>query len=306
MIADGVKEKDMRTLLIGDMSRIDGLFHWLDCSTEYFEVELILSENELESKYYNCPVEPLSALENCRGRYDIIFVCSSYYDRIKSILLEIGIDEDKIVSEQYVCQYLTKGDIISYYSECIHKQVQTQYISDNVQVGEFTYGIPTIGFPFDGSKLYIGKFCSIGPKVIILLGGEHSADWCTTYPFSDLMNEFRYIERVKSKGNVVIGNDVWIGYGSIILSGVHIGNGSVIGANAVVAKDVEPYSVVGGNPAKLIRKRFNEETIKKLEKIQWWNWEKEYIYDAIPILQSDEIGRLFEYYDSVVKCEDGI
>ena len=88
------------------------------------------------------------------------------------------------------------------------------------------------------------------------------------------MNEFQCVEGDKSKKDVVIGNDVWIAHGSTILSGVHIGNGSVIGANAVVTKDVEPYSIVGGNPAKLIKKRFDEETIKKLEDIQWWNWEK--------------------------------
>lgn len=294
----------MRTLLIGDMSRIDGLFQWLECSTEYFEVELILSENELESQYYSCPIEPLSVLENCRGEYNIVFVCSSYYDRIKHILLAMGMDEDKVVSEQYVCRYLSKGDIISYYAECVRKQFHTQYMSDNVRVGEFTYGIPSIGFPLDGANLSIGKFCSIGPKVVILLGGEHRTDWCTTYPFDDLIKEFQYIERCKSKGDVIIGNDVWIAYGSTILSGVRIGNGSVIGANAVVTKDVEPYSVVVGNPAKLIKKRFDEETIKMLEEIQWWNWEKKYIYDAIPILQSNQMDKLFAYYDTVVKKEE--
>ena len=120
------------------------------------------------------------------------------------------------------------------------------------------------------------------------------------------MSEFQCVEGDKSKNDVFIGNDVWIAHGSTILSGVHIGNGSVIGANAVVTKDVEPYSIVGGNPAKLIKKRFDEETIKKLEDIQWWNWEKKYIYDAIPILQSNEIGRLFEYYDSVVRCGEEV
>ena len=296
----------MRTLLIGDMNRIDRLFQWLECSTEYFEVELILSENELESQYYSCPVEPLSALANCRRGYDIVFVCSNFYDKIKSILLAAGMDEDKIVSEQNICRYLSKGDIMYYYSEQIYNEFHTKYISDNVQAGEFTYGIPGIGFRLGGANLSIGKFCSISSDVEIMLGEEHREDWCTTYPFNYLMYDFQYIEGPQSKKDVIIGNDVWIAHGSTILSGVHIGNGSVIGANAVVTKDVEPYSIVGGNPAKLIKKRFDEETIKKLENIQWWNWEKKYIYDAIPILQSNEIGRLFEYYDSVVRCGEEV
>lgn len=291
----------MKTLLIGDMNRIDRLFQWLECSTQCFEVELILSENELRSKYFSCPVEPISALGNCKGKYDIVFICSSFYHKIKNILLSIGMDEDIIVSEQYICRYLLKGDIMSYYSEHIYNQFHTQYISDNMRVGEFTYGIPNVGFPLDGAKLSIGKFCSIGPNVVILLGGEHRSEWCTTYPFDDLMNEFRYIERCKSKGDVIVGNDVWIAYGSMILSGVHIGNGSVIAAKAVVTKDVEPYCIVGGNPAKTIRKRFDEETIKRLEEIQWWDWEYKYIYDAIPILQSGNIKELLKYYDNVVR-----
>lgn len=87
---------------------------------------------------------------------------------------------------------------------------------------------------------------------------------------------------------------------SKIMSGVHIGNGSVISAGAVVTKDVEPYSIVSGIPAKIIRKRFDEKTILKLEEIRWWNWSNEQIYDAIPILQSNRIEQLFEYYDTVV------
>lgn len=105
----------------------------------------------------------------------------------------------------------------------------------------------------------------------------------------------------KTKGDIVVENDVWIGISSLILSGVRIGNGSVIAASSVVTKDVEPYTIVGGNPARVIRKRFDEQTIKKLEEIQWWNWEYEYIYDAIPILQSNQMDNLFAYYDTVVK-----
>ena len=133
------------------------------------------------------------------------------------------------------------------------------------------------------------------------MGGEHRSDWCTTYPFQAMMKEFRYIEGYpRSKGNIVIGNDVWIGMDSKILSGVHIGDGSIISAGAVVTKDVEPYSIVGGVPAKTIRKRFDDKTIRRLEEIQWWNWSNEQIYDAIPILQSNNLEQLFEYYDTNV------
>lgn len=104
----------------------------------------------------------------------------------------------------------------------------------------------------------------------------------------------------KSKGDVIIGNDVWVGMNSMILSGVHIGNGAIIAAGAIVTKDVEPYSIVGGNPARVIKKRFDDTIIKRMEEIEWWNWKKEYIYDAIPILQSNNINKLFEYYDNVV------
>ncbi len=123
-----------------------------------------------------------------------------------------------------------------------------------------------------------------------------------TAPFNEMIEEFGYIEgHPASKGDIIIGNDVWIASRCIILSGVHIGNGSVIAANTVVAKDVEPYTIFGGNPARVIRKRFDDQTIKKLEEIQWWNWEYEYIYDAVPILQSNRIDQLFRYYDCVVQ-----
>lgn len=291
----------MKTLLIGDINKIDELYHWMEVSAECFEVELILSENELESQHYTCPIKPIAEWESIREDFEIVFVCSDCYEKIVKILLLCGIDENRIVTEQQICRYLSKKDVMCYYAENLARRMQVIY-SDKVQIGEFTYGSFDVLGSVNEEKLYIGKFCSIAQGVTIILEGEHRADWCTTYPFNVMMDGFQWIKgHPKVRGDVIIGNDVWIASHSKILSGVHIGDGSVIAANAVVTKDVEPYSIVGGVPAKVIKKRFDDKTIKRLEEIQWWNWPWECIYEAIPILQSDRMQELFEYYDSVVK-----
>ena len=94
----------------------------------------------------------------------------------------------------------------------------------------------------------------------------------------------------------MIGNDVWIGYEAVVMAGVHIGDGSIIAANAVVTKDVEPYAVVGGVPAKMIKKRFPDETIQILEQMKWWDWNYEDIYNVVPLLQSESVEELIAYY----------
>ena len=121
-----------------------------------------------------------------------------------------------------------------------------------------------------------------------MLGREHRKDWVTTYPFPafpDVWPEAKDIPGVEiSKGDVIIGNDVWICYGATILSGVKIGHGAVIGARAVVTKDVEPYAVVAGNPAREIKKRFTPKQIQKLLDIAWWDWPEEKIRENIKML----------------------
>lgn len=153
------------------------------------------------------------------------------------------------------------------------------------KIGKYTYGAPKV-FPFGlNNKLQIGKFCSIADKVKIFLGGNHSISSPTTYVLHYLFEG--NMEESESKGDVIIGNDVWIGYGALILSGVKIGDGAVIGANAVVAKDVAPYSIVVGNPAREVRKRFDDKTIRKMLKIKWWDWPIDKIRKNVNLLEGD-------------------
>ena len=160
-------------------------------------------------------------------------------------------------------------------------------------IGEWTYGRPTVLSHNDGATLKIGKFCSIAGNVTILLGGEHRIDWITTYPFNVFFSEAKHLRgHPATKGDVIINNDVWIGEGAFILSGIHIGNGAVIAAKSVVTKDVEPYTIVGGNPAQKIRKRFPDHVIEELLDIQWWDLPMEKIKESIPLLLSNDVKAL--------------
>lgn len=167
------------------------------------------------------------------------------------------------------------------------------YMSENpkyikYQVGDYTYGKPEIyGF---GENLKIGRYCSIGPNVTFLLGGNHRVDWVSTYPFNALYKEFEYIKgHPSSKGEIVIKNDVWLGAESMILSGVTIGNGAVIGSRSVVTKSIPAYAIAVGNPAKVIKYRFSDIQISKLEDSKWWELDYEELKEFIPSLQNDKI-----------------
>jgi acetyltransferase-like isoleucine patch superfamily enzyme len=144
-------------------------------------------------------------------------------------------------------------------------------------VGNHTYGTENIKVYQwgEGAELIIGKFCSIGGNIQVFLGGNHRTDWITTYPFghtnTKVFNGFNGKGHPATKGNVTIGNDVWIGSNSTIMSGVTIGNGAVIANNSHVVKDVPAYSIVGGNPAKVIKYRFSKSQIDKLLKLAWWD-----------------------------------
>lgn len=164
--------------------------------------------------------------------------------------------------------------------------------------GKYTYGNPRIYWQNDDAKLIVGNFCSIAENVNIFLGGNHRTDWVTTYPFGHIhpttFNKFNGVGHPSTKGNVIIGNDVWIGSGVTIMSGVTIGDGVVIANNSHVVKNVEPYSLVGGNPAKLIKYRFTQEQIEKLLEIKWWHWDDEKINEFTPLLCNNNIDEFIK------------
>lgn len=139
-------------------------------------------------------------------------------------------------------------------------------------------------------RLRVGNFCSIAVDTTIILGGNHRPDWVTTYPFNKLWEAGAGIDgSPRSKGDVIIGNDVWIGHGATILSGVTIHDGAVIGANAVVSNDVPAYAIVVGNPARIVKRRFDEDIINRLLEVEWWNGSDEQISEMIPSLLSNNI-----------------
>jgi len=153
-------------------------------------------------------------------------------------------------------------------------------------------------YPINHDRLIIGKFCSIacGAKFIFNCA-NHSLKSLSTYTFPLFFEEWdlpqsEVVTAWDNKGDIVIDNDVWIGYDAVIMAGVHIGDGAIIGTRAVVTKDVEPYSIVGGVPAKEIRKRFAPEVVAKLLELKWWNWSIEKIKNYIAAIQSGNIDEL--------------
>ncbi|MCX7342845.1 MAG: CatB-related O-acetyltransferase [Proteobacteria bacterium] len=149
-------------------------------------------------------------------------------------------------------------------------------------------------FDFIDDKLIIGKFCQIATGVrFIMNGANHAMDGISTYPFKVFGKSWGETPMdVVSKGDTVIGNDVWIGNNVTIMQGITIGDGAIIGTNSLVTKNVEPYTIVGGNPAKLIRKRFSDKDIDALVKLAWWDWPVDKITENLPAIVAGDIQAL--------------
>lgn len=195
---------------------------------------------------------------------------------------------------------------------------QTVYLKsvikdENIEIGDYTMYNDFVNnpkdfqknnvlyhYPINRDKLKIGKFCSIacGAK-FIFTSANHTIHSLSTYPFPIFFEEWELEEKDiinawDNKGDITIGNDVWIGYEAVIMSGVTIGDGAIIGTRALVTKDVPPYTIVGGIPARPIRKRFTEKTISDLLEIKWWNWEIKKIKAHIAAIQSGDINKLID------------
>lgn len=153
-------------------------------------------------------------------------------------------------------------------------------------------------YPINNDKLIIGKFCSIACGArFIFNSANHKMSSLSTYPFPLFFEEWNLdyknvVDSWDNKGDIIIGNDVWIGYEAVIMAGVTIGDGAIIGTRAVVTKDVEPYTIVGGVPAKIIRKRFSKEVIEDLLELKWWNWPKAKIVLKINDIKSGNVDQL--------------
>lgn len=182
----------------------------------------------------------------------------------------------------------------------------------NIIVGDFTYMADkefeshvTHLYEWNNDKLIIGKFCQIASGVeFIMNGANHQMNAVSTFPFYTLegwnMN-VPSIEDLPLKGDTIIGNDVWIGQNATILPGVHIGDGAIIGANSVVGSDVEAYTIVAGNPARLIRKRFDNELTSLLLKYKWWDQSIEDIQELIPIITNHDLEFVKEFLKDKLK-----
>lgn len=176
----------------------------------------------------------------------------------------------------------------------------------NIEVGDYSYYDDPQGverfesnvlyhFDFIGDRLIIGRYCSIAAETrFIMNGGNHATDWFTTFPFPIFGEGWETAQPVAwpHRGDTVVGHDVWIGYGSTIMPGVTIGDGAVVATASVVTKDVAPYAVVGGNPAQLIRYRFDEATRRALSEIAWWNWDAEKVTRNVRAIYSGDLEAL--------------
>jgi chloramphenicol O-acetyltransferase type B len=192
-------------------------------------------------------------------------------------------------------------------------QLHLQVTNPNIVVGRYSYYSGYYhAHSFDDcarylmttpgvDRLIIGSFCSIGSGAAFIMAGNqgHRYDWVSSFPFHymDEVPHFRTAtDAFAPAGDTMIGNDVWIGSEAVIMPGITVGHGAVIGTRTLVTKDVEPYAIVGGNPAKLIRKRFNDEQIAMLLELAWWDWSDEQLAEAMPLMTSSDIAGLHRHW----------
>lgn len=208
---------------------------------------------------------------------------------------------------------MTIPDINKIYPRTNDKQIvylKNIITNPNIQVGEYTiyndfYNDPLefqknnvlYHYPINEDKLIIGKFCSIACGTKFLMNcANHTLHSLSTYTFplfgEEWENKMNVRDSWDNRGDITIGNDVWIGYEAVIMSGVTIGDGAIIGTRAVVTKDVSPYTIVGGSPARVLKKRFSDDIIDKLLKIKWWNWPAEKITRNLEYIQSGNLLQL--------------
>lgn len=195
---------------------------------------------------------------------------------------------------------------LTFWRRCIYLKTQLSRASCEdmsrrglLEIGRHTYGHPTID-SYSGSeaRVIIGHFCSISPGVLMITGGIHPIEWVSTFPFRTQWNlkGAHGDGTPATRGDIIIGSDVWIGTEAMILSGVSIGHGAVIAARSVVSKDVPPYAIAAGVPAKVVRYRFDEDTIKKLLEIRWWEWDDDRIREAVLLLSSTNVAEFIARY----------
>lgn len=202
--------------------------------------------------------------------------------------------ESIIIKDHIKCNHIIAGDF-SYYSgyyhggsfeDCVLYLDETDNKSNATEI----------------DRLIIGKFCSIASGVKFMMGGNqgHNYNWIATYPLDSFDDNFdknkpNPPKAYELKGDTIIGNDVWIGAEAMIMPGCKISDGAVIAARAIVTKDIGPYEIWGGNPARLIKKRFSDDDIEKLLEIKWWDWELPILKKNISLLQTNDIATLYEH-----------
>jgi len=184
--------------------------------------------------------------------------------------------------------------------------------ASNIFVGDYTYFADVrygpdkfedynvlYNYDFSKVKLVIGKFCAIAAETKFIMTGDHKLDAISTYPFPIFQNGWEDVYDIKDlpvKGDIIIGNDVWLGYDSLIKNGVTVGDGAIVAARAVVVKNVPPYAIVAGNPATVVKMRFENDIIKRLLSIAWWSWDIDKINKHLDLICSLDVDKLEQVY----------